>query len=189
MKFFDGTILGFSGREFISDVINVGTGGIPRWGISHVGIVARGPQGNQLLFESTTLDPLPCEIQHKLFNGCQAHKLDDVIANYDGRIWAYPLTRPLYEFEESRLSEYLISTVGTPYDAMGAFRSAGVGFSWFESLLRLEDLHHIFCSAWVAKALSMIGVLPTDDADRWSPNHLLRRLRFHELVLHPIRLK
>ena len=42
-------------------------------------------------------------------------------------MWHYPLVRPLYEGEDKRLTEFLMGTLHTPYDAMGAFRSAGVG--------------------------------------------------------------
>jgi hypothetical protein len=116
------------------------------------------------------------------FNGTQVNDLDTVLANYVGRVWEYPLYRPLYDFEETRLTNYLASTLSTPYDKMGAFRSAGVGFSFLESLLRQQDLHHIFCSEWVASALSEIGIMPTEDAARWNPNHLVRYLRWHEAL-------
>ena len=34
-----GDILGFSGRGLISDMINVFTYGLPRWSLTHVGII------------------------------------------------------------------------------------------------------------------------------------------------------
>ena len=51
-----------------------------------------------------------------------------------------------------------MATIHTPYDAMGAFRSAGVGLSWIESCFREQDLHMIFCSEWVAAAYADIGI-------------------------------
>ena len=36
----DGDIVGFSGKGIVSDAINIGTYGIPRSGLSHVGIIA-----------------------------------------------------------------------------------------------------------------------------------------------------
>lgn len=183
-----GDILGFSGRSFVSDFVNVATLGLPRWSISHVGILAEY-KGELLLIESTTLDGLPCVIQGKPFSGVQAHRLDDVVRAYQGRVWEYPIFRPLYDFESKRLSEFLVSKVGTPYDELGAFRTGGVGLSFAEGLLRAENLSSIFCSELVAKAYAEIGLHATDNASRWNPNKLLRELRRHEIVLKPLRLK
>jgi hypothetical protein len=108
---------------------------------------------------------------------------------YDGKAWHYPLYRPLYEYEDKRLTEFLMATIHTPYDAMGAFRSAGVGLSWIESLFHPANLHSIFCSEWVAAAYADIGIVPSANAARWNPNHLVRRLRGAEILLNPRRLK
>jgi hypothetical protein len=183
-----GSLIGFSGTTFMSDFINVVTLGVPRWGLSHVGIMAEH-DGELLLFESTTMDPNPCVIQGKRFDGTQAHRLNDVLATYKGRVWEYPLVRTLYPHESARLSEFLVRLIGIPYDKLGAARSAGIGLSWVESLFRPEDLNHIFCSEWCAKAYSEIGLLPTDNASRWNPNRLAFRLRFNHILLKPYRLK
>ena len=77
-RFFDpavikpGDLIGFSGEGFTGDIINIGTYGIPRWGICHVGIMGEAKDGRLLLFESTTLDDLPCEITGVRFNGTQS---------------------------------------------------------------------------------------------------------------------
>jgi hypothetical protein len=183
-----GDLIGFSGRSGLSDLINVVTLGLPRWGLSHVGILAEH-KGELLLFESTTLDQLPCVIRGECFNGTQAHRLDDVLASYEGRVWEYPLSRPLYADESQRLSDFLVRTIGVPYDKLGAVRSAGVGLSYVESLLRPEDLRSIFCSEWLAKAYCEIGLLPTDNASRWNPNRLAHRLRQYHITLPRHRLK
>ena len=62
------------------------------------------------------------------FNGTQAHSLDAVIEAYRGKIWHYPLYRPLYDSERQRLTQFLMQSIHTPYDEMGAMRSAGSGF-------------------------------------------------------------
>ena len=98
-----GDLVAFSGQTLVSDVINLGTYGIPRWSASHVGVIADAADGRRLLFESTTLDGLPCEIAGKPFNGTQAHSLDKVVEVYQGKIWLYPLYRPLFDFESRRL--------------------------------------------------------------------------------------
>ena len=157
-----GDIIGFSGDSPISDFVNLMTLGVPRWSISHVGVLADW-QGQLLLFESTTLDGLPCEITKVNWNGTQRTNSDDVLRVYKGRVWEYPLVRPLYPFESERLSSFLLGTLHLPYDQVVAMRSAGVGLSRMESLLRPEDLRTIFCSEWVAKALAEVGLHPTDD--------------------------
>ena len=157
--------------------------------ISHVGIMANAPDGRLLIFESTSLENLPCEISHENFTGTQAHLLDDILRVYDGKAWHYPLYRSLYDYEDKRLTEFLMATIHTPYDAMGAFRSAGVGLSWVESLFHPANLHSIFCSEWVAAAYADIGIVPTANAARWNPNHLVRHLRGAEILLNPRRLK
>ena len=184
-----GDIVGFSGRSWISAGINLATYGIPLWGISHVGIMAHAPDGRLLIFESTSLEDLPCEISHENFTGTQAHLLDDILRVYEGKAWHYPVYRPLYDYEDKRLTEFLMATIHTPYDAMGAFRSAGVGLSWVESLFHPENLHSIICSEWVAAAYADIGLVPSANAARWNPNHLVRHLRGAEILRNPRRLK
>jgi hypothetical protein len=184
-----GDVIGFSGNSWISGLINVGTYGLPWWDISHVGIMAHADDGRLLLFESTTLENMPCEIAGQCFDGTQAHVLDKMLPAYNGKVWHYPLYRPLYESEDKRLTEFLMVTIHTPYDEMGAFRSAGVGLSWIESCFREQDLHMIFCSEWVAAGLSNIGIFNTSDSARWNPNHLCRTLRRRELVFKPRRMR
>jgi len=185
-----GDIIGFSGRSWISAAVNVATYGIPLWSISHVGILANCPDGELRLFESTTLDgEIPCEITGKPICGTQAHGLAFILNQYKGAAYHYPLYRPLYANEDDRLTEFLIDTIGVPYDAMGAFRSAGVGLSWIESLFRGQSLTSIFCSEWVAAAYAVTGLHPTDNVSRWNPNRLCRHLRGHDILCKPRRLK
>jgi len=184
-----GDIIGFSGRSWISAGINVATYGIPFWGISHVGIMANASDGRLLIFESTSLETLPCEISRENFTGTQAHLLDDIVRAYDGKAYHYSLYRPLYPNEDERLTEFLTETIHVPYDAMGAFRSAGVGLSWIESRFHPSNLHTIFCSEWVAAAYAVTGLHPTDNVSRWNPNRLCRHLRWHRILCKPRRLK
>ncbi len=184
-----GDLIGFSGESFISDFINVVTYGVPRWGISHVGIMGEAPDGRLLSFESTTLDGLPCEITKEHFNGTQAHSLDAVVKAYQGKVWHYPLCRTLYENERQRLTQFLMETIHTPYDEMGAFRSAGIGLSWIESLFREDDLTTIFCSEWCCAAHTEIGIFRTDNVSRWNPNRFVRTERRQGILLKPRRLK
>jgi len=185
-----GDIIGFSGRSWISAAVNVATYGIPLYGISHVGIMGHAADGRLLIFESTSLDgDVPCGITGKPIVGTQAHPLEDILKLYRGSAWHYPLYRSLYPGEDARLTEFLMETIGIPYDMMGAFRSAGVGLSWIESLFRESDLRMIFCSEWVAAAYAVTGLHPTDNVSRWNPNRLCRHLRWHGILCRPRRIK
>ena len=184
-----GDIIGFSGRGWLSTAINLATYGIPFWSLSHVGIMGRSRRGDLLLFESTTLGDWPCAITGYVIDGTQAHTLAFILSRYEGRAYHYPLHRPLYKAESRRLTEFLLSTIGTPYDKMGALRAAGVGVSWIESLFRSQDLSSIFCSEWVAAAYSHLGLHPDDNVSRWNPNRLCRRLRRRGILLSPQRIK
>lgn len=183
-----GDIIGFSGDSWLSASINLATYGLPWWSLSHVGIVA-DYDGELLLFESTTLNDVPCVIQGRPFRGTQAQRPIARIGGYKGKVWHYSLYRPLYPDEDMRLTKLLVSTVGTPYDEIGALRAGGIGWSWIESLLREQDLSSIFCSEWVAAAYAAIGLFATDNVSRWNPNRLVRYLRHHEILLKPRRLK
>jgi hypothetical protein len=182
-----GDIIGFSGNHWASIAINLVTYGIPFWHLSHVGMVGEH-RGELVLFESCISDPQPCLIRGEHFSGTQAHKLDSVLS-YNGKVWHYPLCRPLYDDERQRLSTFLHSTIGTPYDAIGAFRSGGLGFSFIESLLRNQDLSSLFCSEWCAAALCHIGLFATDNVSRWSPNKFVRAARRQAILCRPQRIK
>jgi len=183
-----GDIIAFSGFGRLSNCINLATYGIPHWNISHVGIVAHA-YDRLFLFESTMQSCLPCAITGKFIRGAQAHRINEVTDSYNGRIWHYPLYRELYYHEEARLEDFLLDTIGTPYDEMGAFRSAGIGLSWIESCFREENLSSIFCSEWCIASLSIIGIYPTDNVSRWNPNKLCRTLRRNGILHKPVRKK
>ncbi len=183
-----GDVLAFSGDNFISDCVNIATYGIPRWSLSHIGIVGEH-HDRLLLFESTTLDEYPCEIKHVNFAGVQAHTVELAIRRYKGKVWHYPLYRELYNSEKRRLKEFLLKYIDVPYDSLGAFRTAGVALSWIESIFREQDLNSIFCSEYVAAAYSVMGLCPTSNVSRWNPNKLVRRLKKREILLRARRLK
>lgn len=182
-----GDIIGFSGAGWISSGITLATWGLPYMSLSHVGIMGEH-DGRLLLFESTTLNSDPCEITGKRIAGSQAHSLDYRLANYRGKVWHYPLYRPLFPYENQRLTEFLEATIGRPYDKIGAFRSGGEGFSWLEARLREQDLHSLFCSEWCAAAHAEIGIFATDNVSRWNPNRFTRTERHAGILRKPRRL-
>ena len=172
-----GDIIGFSGRNLASDGINIATFGIPRRGISHVGIVEPSRYGGPHLFESTSK------------KGVQSGVLREAVAAYDGRVWAYTLTRSLYSHELTRMTYCLAGLESRNYDFRGAFRSGGRIWSWIQAAFRGEDLTSLFCSELAAEVLSYIGIFPTSNASRWNPNHFVRKLRRLGIVNSPRRLK
>lgn len=186
-SFRPGDILAFSGRSLLSDLINVATLGFPRFSISHVGIIGEWHH-ELLLFESTMQNTSPCRIQGVPVRGSQAQRLGPRLNRYRGKVWHYQLHRPLYRHENERLSKFLESGIGRPYDEVGAFRAGGVAFSWFESKLRPPNLAALFCSEWVAAALSEIGVMPTDHPSKWNPNRLIRHCRKIGILKKPVRI-
>lgn len=183
-----GDIIGFAGDDWISAGISLATYGIPWWSLSHVGIMGEH-DGRLLLFESTSLAAPPCIIAGQQVSGTQAHCLDSRLESYRGKVWHYPLYRPLFTHERERLTEFLLNTLGLPYDMIGAFRSGGVGFSWVESLLRDEDLSSLFCSEWCAAAHGDIGIFPNNNGARYSPNYFVRSERRAGILKKPRRLK
>lgn len=182
-----GDIIGFSGHDWLSAGINLATYGIPGFSLSHVGIVGEY-QNEKVLFESTTLSELPCLMQGRVVSGAQVHRIEERLAGYAGRAWHYPLYRTLYTHERRRLNAFLYAHVGTPYDTIGAFRSAGIGYSLIESKLRRADLSSLFCSEWCAAAHATIGLFATGHVSRWNPNRFVRYERRAGILKRRVRL-
>ncbi len=183
-----GDIISFSGFGHKSALINLVTFGWPYWWASHVGIIGEY-KGEQLLFESTTLSDIPCVIQKRSFKGVQAVRLADRVKSYNGRVYHYPIYRPLFGNEKERLNEFLIYKIGTPYDMPGGVKSTTHGLSWLEARFKGEDLNFIFCSELVAAAHAKIGLLQTSSASRWNPNRLIRYERRTGILKCSRRLK
>lgn len=171
----EGDVFGFSGKGFISDVINIGTYGLPRWGLSHIGIISSW-RGRRYLFESTTLNGGKRDaITGKPVSGVQAHRLEDILAR-PGKVWRYPLVDPLTSRQKRRLSKDMMEHLGQPYDYVGAARSGGFLLRLFEKCVRQEDLDTLFCSELVAHTLTDLGIAEYTNASSQSPNSLARDL-------------
>lgn len=182
-----GDIVGFSGLEIISDVINLATQGLPRWGLSHVGIVA-DYKDDLVIFESTSLSPTKCLVQRKKVKGVQACSIEDALLR-KGKIWQYPLFMELSPAERLRLSRYLLDNIGIDYDYRGAIRSGGILVRFMAHLLKGQDLERLFCSELTAAAFDRIGIIPTSDASSYSPNAFVRRCSRQGVLLDRKRLK
>jgi len=188
-----GDVIAFSGANLTSDFLNVVTYGVPRFSISHVGILADygiNEIRSTLLFESTTLNSTPCVIQGRPIRGAQAQYLNTRLLHYEGKIWHYPLSVGLTKEQSQRLTDYLVGMLGTPYGEIEAVRSGGIAWSWLENRLHgPANYAAIFCSEWVAAAHNKIGLFPTDNPGKWNPNRLIRAERKLCLLDAPKRLK
>jgi hypothetical protein len=142
-----------------------------------------------LIFESTTGCDEECVITKKKQNGTQAHYIDSRLQSYRGKVWHYPLLRPLRTGERKKLSSYLVSSLGIPYDTRGASQSGGKLWSLIESRLHKESLSSLFCSEWVAAGLREIERFDTINASAWSPNSLIRECNERGMLRQCRRIK
>jgi hypothetical protein len=189
----DGDIIGFSGSHYLSDFINLVTYGIPRYSLSHVGILARKNRRSKwLVFEASEDVPYPCAITHRKHDGVQAHSLGLLLERYPGKMWLYHrVGYPEYGTGHTWIELYnaLVMELGTPYDWMGAKRAGGFFHSAIHALLHKQDTSSLFCSELVAMILAEYGVLDTNNVSKWSPNRLMRHLVRKHLYDKAVRLK
>lgn len=184
----DGDVLGFSGQGLVSDAINIGTYSMPRWGLSHVGIVSTY-KGCRYIFESTTQNgDKRCAISGYAVDGVQAHLLDDILTR-PGKVWHYKLTKPLSIRRRNALAFLLESYLGRPYDMKGAARSGGFFLRVIESILRKQEVSRLFCSELVALVLTGIKVTDIMNASGQSPNSLVRHLGRNGICRKRVRIK
>lgn len=182
-----GDLVGFSGANWVSALITLGTYGLPFVGVSHVGVVAPY-EGEHCLFESTTLADMPC-METGITKGMKVVDLGERIAKYNGRVYYYKVGRPVYRLQEEAMVEFLRAQLGKGYDPIGAFRSGGKLLALVESLLREEDLSDLFCSEVTAAALREGELLDTDNASGWNPHTLLDHQVKTEMAQQPLRMK
>jgi hypothetical protein len=183
-----GDLLGTCYFGIEGDIINLSTYGIPRFSLSHVAILAEH-KDDLLIFESTTQCGIPCAIRGVHFNGSQAHYIDSRLESYRGKVWHYPLAIPLRSHERRQLSEYLVETIGRPYDVEGGVFAVGKLWSLIHSRIHPESLSTLFCSEWVAASLRQIERFDTLDASEWTPNFLCRECCRRGITRKPGRIK
>lgn len=203
IQYKDGDIIGFSGNYFHSDLINIATYGVPRYSLSHVGILARKNKNTKwLVFEANEDVPWQCAVTHKKHDGVQAHSLDLLCKRYKGKIWYYECNIPskIWLLRQSKkclvagdvkgsLYEACVEKLGVPYDWAGAKRSGGELWSWLQSIFRQEDTSSFFCSEFVVTMLREFGIFDTDNVSKWSPNGLMRELVREGIYKPALRLK
>ncbi|HUY37088.1 MAG TPA: hypothetical protein VMV69_30515 [Pirellulales bacterium] len=146
---------------------------------SHIGICARGPAGNVLLFESTTLCELPCEVLQRKVHGTQAHEPSRRIDEYQGKVWRLRLAprETLTDSESARLSDFLVANLGTPYDYDGALISGTFALRRCRMFASRADV--FFCSDLVLAALKDVRRVDHDLNPRsFSPGRVVRDLTY-----------
>jgi len=184
----DGDIIGFSGSGIVADAINIGTYGLPRRGLSHIGIIGTW-HGRQYIFESTTLNgDKPCAIMKQPIAGVQAHPLGD-LSRRDGKVWRYPLASTLSPTRLKCLRFLLLSYLGTPYDMRGAVRSAGFFLRILRGILRKQEISELFCSELVAQVLTGVKIAAIKNVSSQSPNSLVRYLNRRHIYKKRVRIK
>lgn len=154
---------------------------------SHIGICAKGPAGNVLLFESTTLCDLPCEITRRKTKGVQAHKPADRLAAYQGKAWRVRLTEPLTPGESGILSTFVVSKIGEPYD-WGAVMCVTWRLRLATWFVPRSDTY--FCSDLVMAGLKEVRRVDQDLNPRsYSPGRTVRDLAYWGTSKEPERVK
>ena len=185
-----GDMIGFSHRGCLGWTINLATGGVPGWGLSHVAqVIAHPEDGHPILCEATAWPSQPCIIRGVYTDGLQCHGISARVWSYPGRVWRYPLTTPLMDEQSKQLTDFAVENLGRRYDYVGAFRARGAGFGWLERRLRKEDLRSLFCSEFVAAGWRAAGIVGWRNASAWSPNRLARAARAAAVVGKPERWK
>ena len=89
------------------------------------------------------------------------------MASYDGRVFLYPLWKPLYPDESVQLTEYLVAQIGKQYDTEEAILSAGI-------IPVPNDDKKFFCSKYVSAALSAIHRAYIPDPSSVNPKAMIR---------------
>lgn len=183
-----GDLVGFSGYDLVSALVNIGSCAVPFFGLSHIGILAEY-KGELLIFESTTLCKQPCFVALKPVSGTQCHRLPERVQAYNGKVFHYPLACPLSYLRKQALTDFLMSEIGRPYDMAGAICSGGRLFAKFQAMLFGENQKHLFCSEWCAAAHRQVHVFNTINASKWSPNALIAAEYEQGCLLNRRRLK
>lgn len=190
-EFKAGDVLLFRGKNVASWAIALGTNLPSQWvrdcAPSHVGICAEY-KGNILLFESTTLANLDCDILKKPVRGVQSHEPVKRIRHYEGRVWRMPVNAEwqLSASQGERLSTFVMAHLGEGYDFDGLARTV---FDHLVTFLRPPRSKTI-CSRFVARAAMHSGLVARNIIpDKISPAYIARNWPRSEVFDPPMRIK
>jgi len=193
-----GSIVLFSGRGFVSRVIEIGTCSPFSHG-AHTAEITKADLRKQrkarvwrlsesqianwqdgiYLIESTTLGGAPCAIQGKEFAGVQVHRYEDYVRAYTGKVWIMPLVEPMTAEESQLLTDVSLDLVGTPYDYAGA-GLAGTRLLKRMCFWRTADRETVFCIETMLACLlfALQGrILPRVDPGEATPSDVAKIMR------------
>lgn len=189
LSFSPGDVLLFRGDNNVSRLIALGTCLPSQWiqdcAPSHVGICAEF-KGRVMLFESTTLCMLPCEIKGEPVKGVQAHDPMTRINAYGGRVWKMRRNpeNPLTAEQGKMLTDACVERLGETYDYLGLFQTGTIARH-----LRFwhPPLHHFICSRYVGFVCRRAELIGQDTVLRkLSPAYIARQWVYEELWLPPV---
>ena len=135
---------------------------------SHCGIVIKNPLctpeplDGLYILESTGLENIPDATDNKIKFGVQLRKLDEVIDNYDGKVYWRQVDCDRNQTFYKKLATAYSVVYNKPYD---------LGFEYIKALFELDvgslqNKKTFVCSALVAFILVSLGLLPSDT--KWS---------------------
>lgn len=174
-----GDVLGLSGACALGDAVNLATWGVPRWGLSHLAIVAPycpdGMRTSKLVVcEATIREDYPCVYAEKCVSGVQAHWPEEWLQRQNGRVWLYRPANEVSPWDAYVLGEWCKLMMGRAYDYWGALHARQVVGGWLLHRVLPEDFNEFFCSEFVPAALRLVELFETDNCSVWSPNKFTR---------------
>jgi hypothetical protein len=187
-----GDLLLFRGENWKSFAIALGTSLPSQWiagcAPSHLGIIS-DYEGRPILFESTTLCTLPCEILKRPVQGVQAHDPRRRIEAYGGRVWHMRLAdderldEPLADWQSKRLTDFCLRHLGESYDFAGLTRT----WLWSHLVTFLRPPRHMtVCSRFVARAAREARIVGQNIIpDKVSPAYIAREWPREEIYEPP----
>ena len=182
-----GDLIGFSGFDPPSIVVNVATLGIPGRDLTHVGQLIEW-RGKLALAESTGLCGLPCLYHEVPVFGVQFHPLADRVRTYRGRVWHYPLTKlGRRDFDPRALRRFWWRHRNAGYDLTQAIDSRDLAFGWLIRRFGREHLEHLYCSEAVAAGWRESRAWKIANASVWSPRRLEREAQVTQGIIGPRR--
>lgn len=139
-----------------------------------------GWKPRNMVFESTTLDSVPCEILGEKIQGLQAHSVDAWVQAYNGRVWCQNLIRPVTGAESQRMADAALTLLKMrrPYDGGGALIAGTRLLKWLPCVgSKINDRKRVYC-AEVTEQTLMIALysrdLPGFDPGRDRPRDTVR---------------
>jgi hypothetical protein len=170
-----GDMLVFAGKGWISKLITWGTNPFRAMfgrGSSHIGICANY-QGRVLLFESTTLSNMTCEVTGKPVRGVKAVDPALRVESYEGKAWVLKPgpDQKLTDDTDRQLTDYLVSKCGTPYEDFDTLVVAGSRYLKRHWLFR-ENTDKLFCSELCGLVLELIRWIAPTNSSALTPSGL-----------------